>query len=142
MKRSVAVLTLAFISMFLICLFILRRSPPSDEPRTLVSEPYSGIRLNPNQFSNAVLRAEAGSITDAMSLADDYYFANNDVTNGIKYLKQAANEGSKIAAFNLGQLYSTDLRIRDLKESEYWYTIAKNLGDTMATEKIKNLQSP
>ena len=127
------------IGALLYCSWLFRKSVSPNE-KLIVAEPYQGIRMESEQISRAVIQAQNGSVQDAIILANHYYFVQRDLTNAIKYLKIAAEHGSADAAFNLGQVYSTDTRPRDLNEAKHWYGIAEKLGDNMASEKLDKLR--
>lgn len=140
MKTSRIILIPGVVVGALLCFWPFWRTISINNKPVYITDPYQGVRLDPNQISNAIVQAKSGSVKDAMNLANHYYFVQSDITNAIEYLKLGAKFGSADAAFNLGQVYSSDPRVRDLKEAKYWYTVAQKLGDKIAPEKLKELK--
>jgi hypothetical protein len=140
-KKAICTILILGFSISVFFGYLVLRTISLRDSKIVVAKPYGGIRLSSNQVLNAEYRAETGSIADDMSLANDHYFVHNDVTNAIKYFEWAASRGSKPAAFNLGQIYSGDPRVLDLKQAQYWYTIAQKLGDKEASEKLQEINS-
>jgi len=103
--------------------------------------PGEGVRLKESELYEMTNKEAITSVSDAMKLANHYAIYRFDITNGIKYWKIAANLGSAIAAYNVGQCYSTYSNIYDPEEAEHWYAVAVKLGYTNAAEKIKELHT-
>lgn len=91
-----------------------------------------GVEANENQsFSWFKKSADAGSSDGAYQLALCYLDGSGtaiDYNEGQKWLKKAAEDSNAKACYKLGVFYSKYMVIPDLKQSEYWFARAKELG--------------
>ncbi len=57
-----------------------------------------------------------------------------------QYLLSAANNGHKDAIFQVAEMYSSGMGVaKDRSQAKYWYTRAKELGDSRATSRLRQL---
>lgn len=76
-------------------------------------------------------KPEAMYLVGLMHITGDYLPQN--IPNGLKWLKSAANKQSQAAQFTLGQIYyEGKLKPRSLQKAHYWYQKAAKSGDKSA----------
>lgn len=71
---------------------------------------------------------------------EKYYFGKGDYKQMYAWAKALAEAGHKESAYYMGYMYEKGLFVKkNYTKAVYWYMKAKNLGDSLANEKIPRL---
>lgn len=114
-------------------------APAASNNTVVVANPYDGIRLDSTVL--AVLTNKSNlSADEAMKVAVHYQFAESKLDLAIKYYEVAAAKGEGVAAYNLGQIYSTIFSVQDMTKAQEWYSRAAELGDEQGARKLRDMK--